>query len=258
MIQTQTEIIINYLSNTVSMIGISSYAFHDLPLSEALENIEKLSKGAEIFSEGFHDLLKDSETPYSYNLEYTVHAPNTDLNIGSIREPMRKAGMELIQEMVDICSQIDARVLVVHPGYFTYSCDIPDARVSLKKSLLELEKITDGTDIKICVENMPSDWNCFLFQYPDLDLGNNGFALDVGHANTTQTLDDFLEYNISHFHIHDNTGKSDEHLWVGAGNIDFKGMKDVLKKNSGMKVLEHRSRDYVEKSLKAIKDLDIK
>lgn len=240
------------------MIGISSYAFHDLPMSKSLEEIEYMSDGAEIFSEGFHDLFKDSETPLSYNLEYTVHAPNTDLNIGSIREPMRKAGLELIKEMMEICDRIDARVLVVHPGYFTYSCDVPAARGSLKNSLMELENLTDGTDIEICIENMPSDWNCFLFQYPDLDLGDNGFALDVGHANTTDTLNDFLKYDISHFHIHDNTGKSDDHLWLGAGNIDFKGMRDVLNKNKTMKVLEHRSRDYVEKSLKAVDELGIK
>lgn len=80
------------------MIGISSYAFHDLPLSRALEKIEGMSECAEIYSEGLHDLFRDAQTPLSYNLKYCVHAPNTDLNIASLREMLKKSsGIKVLE-----------------------------------------------------------------------------------------------------------------------------------------------------------------
>jgi len=240
------------------MIGISSYAFHDLPLSEALENIERMGDCAEIYSEGLHDIFRDAETPLSYNLSYSVHAPNTDLNIGSIREPIRQASLELVRQAVEVCISIGAEVLVVHPGYYSYSYDIPAARAALTSSIAEFADISGDTGVQICIENMP-DWECFLFKHPDIDLDGNGFALDVGHASTTGTLSEFLKHDIAHFHLHDNHGEKDEHLWIGGGNIDFDGsLCDVLKKSRGIKVLEHRNAEYVEKSMDALEKMGIK
>jgi len=61
----------------------------------------------------------------------------------------------------------------------------------------ELLRMTEGTEIGIC--------------------------LDVGHANTTGNLDEFLAMlpHIRNIHIHDNRGERDEHLPLGEGGIDF-------------------------------------
>ena len=239
------------------MIGISSYAFQDLPLSQALDNIEQISECAEIFSEGLHDIFRNEQTPLSYDLKYSVHAPTTDLNISSIREPIRRASLELVRQTVDMCIKIDAEVLVVHPGYFSYSYDLPAARAALNNSIGELADITGDTGVQICIENMP-DWDCFLFRQPDIDLNETGFALDVGHANTTGSLNEFIKYDIGHFHLHDNYGEKDEHSWIGGGNIDFSSLRDVLKKSKGIKVLEHRNSEYIKKSMAALKKMGIK
>ncbi len=234
------------------MIGISTYAYRQLSLYQALEIIEKKVSCAEIFSEGPHDLLKDSETPLSFNLKYAVHAPCTDLNIACIREPIRRASVELVGQMLDACHRIEAGVMVLHPGYFTYSSDIAQALDSLSRSLEEMEAFTEETDVKICIENMPADWNCFVFRYPDLDLKTHHLALDIGHAATTGRLDEFLEMPVSHFHIHDNNGLSDEHLPVGSGSIDFKAIGSALRNNRAMKILEHHSDEDVMLSLESI------
>ena len=147
------------------MIGISSYAFHDLPLSAALEKIEGMSECAEIYSEGLHDIFRHAQTPLSYNLKYSVHAPTTDLNIASIREPIRQASLELVRQAVDICTRIDAEMLVVHPGYFSYSYDLPAAKAALNRSIGEFADISGDTGVQICIENMPN-WECFLFRQP--------------------------------------------------------------------------------------------
>ena len=109
-------------SDVQPVIGISSYAFHDLPLSRALEKIEGMSECAEIYSEGLHDLFRDAQTPLSYNLKYCVHAPNTDLNIASIREPIRRASLELVCQAVDICTRIDAQEKLRYKSTGTQKC----------------------------------------------------------------------------------------------------------------------------------------
>ena len=239
------------------MIGISSYAFHDLPLSEALEKIESMSRCAEIYSEGLHDIFRHAQTPLSYDLKYSVHAPTTDLNIASIREPIRQASLELVKQAVDICTKIDAEMLVVHPGYFSYSYDLPAARAALKRSIGEFADISGDTGVQICIENMPN-WECFLFRQPDIDLNGTGLVLDTGHANTTGTLNEFIKHDIAHFHLHDNHGEKDEHMWIGGGNINFSSLHEVLKKSRGIKVLEHRNGEYIKKSMAALKKMGIK
>ncbi|MCD4767726.1 MAG: sugar phosphate isomerase/epimerase [Methanosarcinales archaeon] len=239
------------------MIGISSYAFHNLPLSAALENIESISKCAEIYSEGLHDIFRHTQTPLSYDLKYSVHAPTTDLNISSIREPIRQASLELVRQAVDMCTRIDAGMLVVHPGYFSYSYDLPVARAALNRSIREFADISGDTGVQICIENMPN-WECFLFRQPDIDLDGTGLVLDTGHANTTGTLNEFVKHDIAHFHLHDNHGDKDEHMWIGGGNIDFSSLHELLKKSRGIKVLEHRNGEYIKKSMAALKKMGIK
>ncbi|MCS3924581.1 sugar phosphate isomerase/epimerase family protein [Methanosalsum natronophilum] len=234
------------------MLGISSFSYSNKTLSEALEVIENKVACAEIFCEGMHDLFKYTEIPLSYNLKYAVHAPCSDLNIASIRERIRKASIGLVEDVAYLCQQIGAEVMVLHPGYFSYSCDLPAVMKALETSLDEMEYIREETGVLICLENMPADWNCFVFQNPGMDLKNHGFTLDIGHANTTNALNDFLKQTISHLHIHDNNGTSDEHLPVGDGNIDFNCMRHKLKSNGCMKILEHRTGFDVDKSLETI------
>ncbi|KGK98114.1 xylose isomerase [Methanococcoides methylutens] len=241
------------------MIGVSSFAFHELPLSEALEKIEPIADCAEIFSEGAHDLFREEELAYSYDLKYTVHAPSTDMNLSSLREPIRLAAIGLAKGMADICNELDSDVLVVHPGYFSYPVDMVHAQRAFERSIVDLEDISRDTGVMMCIENMPK-WDCFLLRNPDLDLGGNGFTLDIGHANTLGNLNDFLEMgdSISHFHLHDNNGAIDEHLFIGGGNIDFPSFSDLLNKNKAIKVIENKCEEDVLKSLEALHLMGIK
>ncbi|WP_440953438.1 sugar phosphate isomerase/epimerase family protein [Methanococcoides sp. FTZ1] len=243
------------------MIGVSSFAFYELPLTEALEKIEQMSDCAEIFSEGMHDLFREGrELAFSYDLKYTVHAPSTDLNLSSLREPIRLASLSVVKQMADICNDLDSDILVVHPGYFSYPVDMVNAQKAFEKSVAELSEISANTGVRICIENMPK-WDCFIFRDPGIDLGDNGFTFDVGHANTSGNLNDFLESMgdlISHFHLHDNHGDVDDHFFIGNGNIDFVSFSDFLKKCKAIKVIENKCEEDVLRSLNALKMMGVK
>ncbi len=241
------------------MIGISSFAFSELPLCEALEKIGNLTNCAEIFSEGKHDLFFEKELTFSYDLTYTVHSPSTDVNLSSIREPMRNAAITVATDVAGMCNDIDASVMVIHPGYVSYPCDRPAAERAFERSVKDLERISREYGLKICIENMPK-WDCFLFRHPGLDLGENGFTFDVGHANTLGNINDFIEQSadlISHFHLHDNNGEEDEHLFIGNGNINYGMLTGILKKSRAIKIIENKSEEDAKKSISALNSMGI-
>lgn len=239
------------------MIGVSSFAYHDMPLSEALGKIESIAQCAEIFSEGQHDLLNNHEITSSYNLRYTVHAPTSDLNIASIREPIRKASLEILKDMANICTKLDSEIMVVHPGYVAFPHDRGRALKAFSLSVPVLEQIHSETGVKVCVENMPM-WDCFVFREPGLDLGNNFFALDVGHANTMGNLKEFLDMEIAHFHLHDNNGEGDDHHSIGSGDVDYSIMVSLLKESNAAKIVENKSEADAIKSIEVLRKMGIR
>ncbi len=81
----------------------------------------------------------------------------------------------------------------------------------------------------------------------ETDMENLGICLDVGHANTTRTLDEFFripaeneDVKIIHLHASDNMGERDLHLPLGDGNLDWHRVVRGMTANgySGLMVLE--------------------
>ena len=234
-----------------SKIGISTWAYQDLPLGDALERIISLSDNAEILCEAQHSLLDPSnlEALASFSLKYTVHGLITDVNIASIHDTIRSASVELHRRAVEASAIAGASVYVVHPGFTSWPFYRDLALQSLDKSLVDLRLMQDEFGISICVENMPkSDW--LFYSCPGLDLRDLGTVLDVGHANTCGSLDAFLaEQDISHVHLHDNAGCSDDHLPLGQGNIEFGTVLKMIRTKGISAVLENKSEAAVLESL---------
>jgi sugar phosphate isomerase/epimerase len=87
---------------------------------------------------------------------------------------------------------------------------------------------------------------------------NIGFTFDVGHANTVGLVDDFLNLlkgRISHVHIHDNSGKKDEHLPLGKGTVNWKQVMEKFSDYKGIFVTEMSSVEEGIQSLEFLKSL---
>jgi sugar phosphate isomerase/epimerase len=92
----------------------------------------------------------------------------------------------------------------------------------------------------VCLENMfpkcrafvePADFIEILERFPDLML-----TLDTGHANignpSGRRIVEFIEKfgnRIGHLHVSDNFGERDDHIPLGAGNIEFLTIVSALK-----------------------------
>ena len=78
-----------------------------------------------------------------------------------------------------------------------------------------------------------------------------GVCFDTGHANLTGRFKEeflILKDKIFTFHIHDNDGKSDSHLALGEGNIQWEKILKLLPKNATWG-LEMKRIEDLEKSL---------
>ncbi len=84
---------------------------------------------------------------------------------------------------------------------------------------------------------------------------NLGFVFDVGHANTNDNVDQFLEIKdkIIHVHVHDNHGERDEHLPIDWGTVNWEKVIGALNGYTGRFITESRSLIEGEKSVRKLK-----
>lgn len=240
------------------MYGVSTHCLSDKSLETALLLLSDITSIVEIMDDGLH-YLNSPEILESFTFTYYMHAPSRSVNIASHLEPIRKASVEVISHCISIASEVSARGVVVHPGYFSWLSEKDVGIFQLQKSLIELKKISEDCSTPFFIENMPK-WDYFFLQTPD-DLpliADIPFALDVGHANINGCLDEFLKTDVSHFHIHDNDGLSDSHLAIGDGNIDFAQVYEKISEGKGCPVIEAGTFDGVIRSIHALNRQRIK
>ncbi|MCK4366820.1 MAG: sugar phosphate isomerase/epimerase [Thermoplasmata archaeon] len=235
------------------MISIGCPPLSLLPFEEALRMVEGKFDGWEIVAEGKH-LLPEIESALeqvmsSHSIKFTVHAPLSDINIGTLNPGVKREAINQLVEVVEIAHRLGIERVTMHPGFLS---PITFGRRKLaeeavRDSVEEIERRTAGTDVVKCIENMPRLF-ITLFSEPEemLDLIDGTsfqLCLDVGHANTTDNLSAFLEHweRFGSVHVHDNRGKSDEHLPLGEGEIDFEMVFSMLRDYRGDFVVESRS-----------------
>jgi len=184
------------------------------------------------------------------NLVLSLHTPLSDLNIGSVNERIWAESVRQIKESIEDAHEFVEDICVVHPGLFSpLSIQMPDK--AFQKAIAGLRAICETASeygLRIAVENLISI-NMLLGRTPDelvrivqgVDMDNIGICLDVAHANTTKTLDEFFRINdvdIIHMHASDNFGTDDLHLAVGKGNLDWNKVLTGANDYEGLIVVE--------------------
>jgi len=237
----------------VRELGVSTY----IDMQASLEQVLHVARDelglacVEILCDGKHDITRvDTEVCESFDFTYSVHAP-IDCNLASLREVMRRAAVDLVEQVLIAASDIDAQLVVVHPGYFIWNYEREESYGACRRSLRELEGLQAEYGIEIGIENMTGWANTILTQPEELDmLGELGLVLDVGHANVMGRLYDFLKSDrIVHAHIHDNSGENDEHARLGSGEIDFERVLGVLERLPILCILEVQSPEDAKASI---------
>jgi len=222
------------------MIYLALPALAHLPFEEAARIVSTSFKNWEILGEGTLSLESIEESfedvIASYGIEnLQLHAPFSDINIGSYREDVRRFSVNFLKRNIEAAARLGISHVTIHPGVLSpYTFGQKDYVIKqTQRSLRELNPAVMDLGIPVSLENMPA-MHITVGHTPEEMLRMTegteiGICLDIGHASTTGNLDAFLDLllpergiKLENIHIHDNLGIEDQHLPLGEGNIDFK------------------------------------
>lgn len=248
-------------------ISISTLPFYPQPLEDVLNHIADLNVGyCEVINEYPHHCL-ENDLFDSYDLEISIHAPLSDINLASHNETLRNSSISEVKKSMDIASKLDSNIVVVHPGYMPIlGRKFPDKILQYNRnSLKECAKYAQENGVEMCVENMPDIEGLLYKDLKELEgliYDINAYVtLDVGHAHNNHfTAEDMLKNpRIKHIHLSDNDGSYDSHNALGdnGNGIDFeslfKGLKEL--RYEGILVVEVENIPAVKKSLNYLKTM---
>ncbi len=174
-------------------------------------------------------------------LTCTVHAPIYGINLASPYPSLAAAALEEVVGSVDLARDLGAARVVVHPGLVDPDyLQLDGAReLAVRRFEWALELILRrASPVPVALENKqkgrgwemvytPEDHRGFLERFPGL-----GACLDLGHLHTVgggaEGYVRALGERLVHVHLHDNRGAVDDHLALGDGTLDWRGVVRAL------------------------------
>jgi sugar phosphate isomerase/epimerase len=170
-------------------------------------------------------------------LSVTFHAPFMDLRPGALDPAIRQVSLDRLRRVFDMVPWFRPRSVVCHASfderYYIFSEDQWfENSLATWRTLLECIR---GTETIIALENVyertPEPLKRLLGA---LDSPQARFCFDAGHAHAFGDSApglwiDALGDRLGEIHIHDNRGKTDEHLPVGEGSIPFRELFALLR-----------------------------
>jgi sugar phosphate isomerase/epimerase len=170
---------------------------------------------------------------------HSLHAPiaarydggswHDSLTIAAADEGRRKAAVAEAAAALEVAGTVPYRVLVIHCGVpDPYGTAADNHRGSLVRSLEELSPVAERHGVRLAVEVIPNALStpAALVELveSDIEAARLGICMDVGHARMIGDVVDAIEACSGHLvttHLHDNRGRTDDHLVPGKGVIDW-------------------------------------
>lgn len=179
----------------------------------------------------------------------SVHAPINEsftggrwgrsLSVASPDENDRAAAVSETERALHIARRISLPVLVLHLGV-PRNQEAPgggNARGAARRSVEELQRTAEPLGVKIAVEVIPNEisgaGSLAHFVEEDLEGVPVGICLDFGHAHMDGDVVDAIEAVSEHLiatHVHDNGGRTDDHLVPFDGTIDWAAALTAVQK----------------------------
>jgi sugar phosphate isomerase/epimerase len=251
-------------------IGVSMLYCLTEPFNKMITQIPQTeTKHLEIVDDGLHTLdkrrtAKLKEVADSYGLEYSIHAPFAGINIAMPSKPLLTATLRRLKQSITNAGALGCRLWVLHPAMKTgISMFYPgkDWTRNLENVRL-LAKLAEDHGVNVGIENVAEPFimrnvENFKTFYDEFD-GNVGFVLDTGHANMNGQLAGFLTElpeKMVHIHAHDNDGRTDQHLGIGRGTIDWQDFAALVRKAGFGGVVSVESVEHVKESVEKLRQL---
>lgn len=238
--------------------GVSTHLYHDQRLDRE-HLVEVASYGfdcIELFATRTHFDYHDTGAvrtlaewlDESHLSLHSVHAPicasfvkgswGEAYSNALVDEERRRRAVSEAETALALARTIPFRYLVVHLG-------VPDSmkahadndRDAARRSVEQLSDMAARAGVDLALEVIPnglsSAESLVSLIEDDLEGAGAGICLDVGHAYMMGEVGDAIETCSGHLlttHLHDNRGKSDDHLAPGEGAIDWEAVLMSLQK----------------------------
>lgn len=159
------------------------------------------------------------------NLSLLVHLPY-QLDIGSPHGHVRNGSVRELEECLECAAAMGTRKAVVHAESRAWLGD--DLAANVFDSIDHLQRYATDLGVELCVEN-PLRGTVPIDDFDGLlEAVETSMTLDTGHArcdglDSTEIAAFVAKHRerISHVHLNDTRGESDDHLPFGDGTIDF-------------------------------------
>ena len=235
---------------TSPRFGVSTHLYHDKQLDR--EHLVEIAahgfEWVEVFATRTHfdyhdgaavralaEWLEDTRLSL-----HSIHAPITasltngewgeTFSTAVANEERRRKTLTEAEAALAIAQTIPFKYLVVHLG-------VPDvqkpgqgenSREAARRSIEALAEMAERAGVQIALEIIPNALSTaeslVKLIEDDLEDIEVGICVDVGHAHIMGDVSDAIECCSGHIlttHLHDNRGKSDDHLTPGQGSIDW-------------------------------------
>jgi sugar phosphate isomerase/epimerase len=167
-------------------------------------------------------------------------------------ESARRLAIRETEAALAIARRIPTRFLVVHLGTPSSLNPGPDdnSRSAALRSVEEIQRLASPLGVRVALEVIPNDLSTpaalVSLIEDELDAADVGICLDVGHGSLLGDPVDAVETASGHVittHVHDNLGRTDDHLVPFAGAIDWPSVLMAMEKigYDGLFMLEVRN-----------------
>ena len=211
----------------------------------------------------------------SLSLEPIIHSAVYDINLASLNPLIRRASIRQTVESIRFAARIGAKIVIIHPGRLPKdypSVYLKNSRINLLTSLNVMARMAGRMGVMLAIENSPRGRAHRLVANPQehlyilrrLGSAHLGALLDIGHAHTwgfdlREYIRSLADY-ILLFHLHDNRGDADEHLPLGRGTIDLRGVgEEIQKLNREVPIiLSMRRKEDIIKSIRFLEKMEVR
>jgi sugar phosphate isomerase/epimerase len=200
-------------------------------------------------------------------IKVTFHAPFMDLRPGALDDKIRQASIDRIKEVFDLTPYFHPLKIVCHASfderYYVFGDDL--WLESSVKTWTELIPLAKDAETIIALENIyEKDPHILRRLFDALSSGNICFCFDTGHFNVFSYtplkiwMKELGKY-LGHLHLHDNHGKTDEHLPIGCGTFPFAGLFQTIRAIGATPTmtLEAHNQDALWESMNNIKSMNL-
>ena len=164
--------------------------------------------------------------PLTADATYSRHAGPT-LNLIERDKGKRIEAMEEVKRALESAEHIPFKSCVLHLGMKGEAWNEHALEYSLT-AVEHLAAFAAPLGVTLLIENLQNEVTTPEHLLEILRVGHFdrvGVCLDVGHAHLSDEgvagAMETLRHRVMEVHVHDNAGVKDEHLWPGAGTVDW-------------------------------------